>query len=139
MDRRIDFLNLAGGKKVEIPFEMFVVFATNLDPATLVDAAFLRRIQTKVEVATLTDEHFSEIFHAVCKEFNLECEPSIIGDLIDVIRKKCREPLRACHPRDIINQIRWVARYEQTEPVLDRKALMDAVAVYFVSDGHGVN
>ncbi len=137
LDRRIDFLNLAGGKKVEIPFEMFVVFATNLDPATLVDAAFLRRIQTKVEVGTLTDTHFAEIFYAVCKEFNLECEQSIIDELIDVIRKKCREPLRACHPRDIINQIRWVARYEQTEPVLDRKAIMDAVAVYFVSDGTG--
>jgi predicted ATPase with chaperone activity len=137
LDRRIDFLNLAGGKKVEIPFEMFVVFATNLDPATLVDAAFLRRIQTKVEVATLSDSHFSEIFYAVCKEFNLECEQPIIDELIEVIRKKCREPLRACHPRDIVNQIRWVARYEQTEPVLDRKAILDAVAVYFVSDGTG--
>jgi predicted ATPase with chaperone activity len=135
LDRRIDFLNLAGGKKVEIPFEMFVVFATNLDPGTLVDAAFLRRIQTKIEVSTLSDTHFIDIFHAVCKEYNLECEPEVITELIDMIRNQCREPLRACHPRDIINQIRWVARYEQIEPVLDRKALTDAVAVYFVSDG----
>lgn len=139
LDRRIDFLNLAGGKKVEIPFEMFVVFATNLDPATLVDAAFLRRIQTKVEVGTLTDSHFIEIFHAVCQEFHLDCEPAVIDDLIDVIRRKFKEPLRACHPRDIINQIRWVARYEQIEPVLDRKAIMDATAVYFVSETKGIN
>lgn len=139
LDRRIDFLNLAGGKKVEIPFEMFVVFATNLDPATLVDAAFLRRIQTKVEVGTLSDDHFTEIFRAVCKEFNLEYEPAIVDELIDVIRMKYKEPLRACHPRDIVNQIRWVARYEQTEAVLDRKAIKDAVAVYFVSGEKGMN
>jgi predicted ATPase with chaperone activity len=134
LDRRIDFLSLAGGKKVEIPFEMFVVFATNLDPATLVDAAFLRRIQTKIEVGTLSPEHFTDIFHAVAKEFKMEYTPEMINDLIDVIRNKFREPLRACHPRDIINQIRWAARYEQTDPVLDHKSIMEAVAVYFVSD-----
>lgn len=139
LDRRIDFLSLAGGKKVEIPFEMFVVFATNLDPAKLVDAAFLRRIQTKVEVGTLSDEHFCDIFRAVCREFNLACEQTVIDELINVIRHKFKEPLRACHPRDIINQIRWVARYEQTEPALEHKAIMDAVAVYFVSDGEGSN
>lgn len=138
LDRRIDFLSLAGGKKVEIPFEMFVVFATNLDPAMLVDAAFLRRIQTKIEVGTLSDSHFEEIFAAVCKEFNLHFEPAVVEELITVIRRKYKEPLRACHPRDIINQIRWVARYEQAEPVLDHKAIMEAVAVYFVSDSSGV-
>ncbi len=42
LDRRVDFLTLAGGKKIEIPFELIVVFATNMDPAELVDAAFLR-------------------------------------------------------------------------------------------------
>ena len=135
LDRRIDFLSLAGGKKVEIPFEMFVVFATNLDPATLVDAAFLRRIQTKIEVGTLTDSHFQEIFAAVCREFNLTYKQPVVEELIALIRKKYREPLRACHPRDIVNQIRWVARYEQTEPVLDSQAILDAAAVYFVSDG----
>jgi hypothetical protein len=66
----------------------------------------------------------------------MDCEPVVIEELIQVIRKKCKEPLRACHPRDLINQIRWVARYEQAEPVLDRHALLDAVAVYFVSDGN---
>ena len=136
LDRRIDFLNLAGGKKVEIPFEMFVVFATNLDPANLVDAAFLRRIQTKIEVGALSEEHFHQIFQAVCKEFQLQCESSVVDELIKVIRKEFKEPLRACHPRDIINQIRWRARYEQTEPVLDHQAIVNAVAVYFVSDSN---
>ncbi len=131
LDRRIDFLTLAGGRKVEIPFEMFVVFATNLDPATLVDAAFLRRIQTKVHVGAVTDQEFHEIFRGVCKPLDLQFEPAVVDELINVIRNKLHEPLRACHPRDIVNQIRWAARYEQKEVKLDREAVLSAVEAYF--------
>jgi predicted ATPase with chaperone activity len=136
LDRRIDFLSLAGGKKVEIPFELFVVFATNLDPATLVDAAFLRRIQTKVKIGVLSKRQFHEIFRRVANDFGLQCEPAIIDELIDIIRNQLKEPLRACHPRDIVNQVRWAARYEQTEPRLDRNALLTAVEAYFVGADH---
>ncbi|MGA7459499.1 MAG: hypothetical protein WBW69_04695 [Candidatus Korobacteraceae bacterium] len=131
LDRRIDFLTLAGGRKVEIPFEMFVVFATNLDPATLVDAAFLRRIQTKVHVGAITNQEFHQIFRGVCKPLELECEPNVIDELIDVIKNKLHEPLRACHPRDIVNQIRWAARYEQKDVKLNREAVFSAVEAYF--------
>ena len=68
LDRRIDFLTLAGGKKLEVPFEMLVVFASNMDPAELVDACFLRRIQTKIKVGNVTDAQFSEIFRRVADE-----------------------------------------------------------------------
>ena len=131
LDRGIDFLTLAGGKKVEIPFELFVVFATNLDPTTLMDAAFLRRIQTKVKVDAVSAEQFHEIFRGVCNEARLEYHPDVVDALIDVIRNKMKEPLRACYPRDIVNQIRWAARYEQREPTLDREAVLTAVEAYF--------
>jgi len=137
LDRRIDFLTLAGGRKVEIPFEMFVVFATNLDPATLVDAAFLRRIQTKVHVGAVTNQEFHEIFRGVCKPLELECQPGVIDELIDVIKNKVHEPLRACHPRDIVNQIRWAARYEQKEIKLDRESVLTAVEAYFGTTTEG--
>ncbi len=133
LDRRIDFLTLAGGKQVEIPFEMFVVFATNLDPATLADPAFLRRIQTKIEVGGVSDEQFHEIFRSVCDGAHLKYEIPAVDELIHMIRHKLREPLRACHPRDLVNQILWGARYEQREPTLDPESLLAAVQAYFVS------
>ena len=139
LDRRIDFLTLAGGRKVEIPFEMFVVFATNLDPATLVDAAFLRRIQTKVHVGAITNQEFHEIFRNVCKPIELTCEPNVIDELIEVIKNRLHEPLRACHPRDIVNQIRWAARYEQKEIKLDRDSVLSAVEAYFGTTGEGAD
>jgi predicted ATPase with chaperone activity len=66
LDRGIDFLTLAGGKKIEIPFDLLVVFATNLDPAKLVDEAFLRRIQTKIKVDYVNPDPVREIFRRIC-------------------------------------------------------------------------
>jgi len=134
LDRRIDFLTLAGGKTVEIPFELLVVFATNLDPSALADAAFLRRIQTKIKVGAVSEQQFHEIFRGVCNDFNLPCEPGIIDELIGMIRGTLQQPLRACHPRDIVNQVRWAARYEDREPRLDRETLLAAVEAYFVPE-----
>jgi hypothetical protein len=132
LDRGIDFLTLAGGKKVEIPFEPCVVFATNLDPASLADEAFLRRIQTKIKMGSVSEQQFHAIFQAVCGTCGLHCEPETINELINVIRRELKEPLRACHPRDLVNQICWKARYKETEPCLDRDALLAAVNSYFV-------
>jgi predicted ATPase with chaperone activity len=139
LDRRIDFLALAGGRKIEFPFEMFVVFATNLHPATLVDAAFLRRIQTKIEIGTLADEHFHKIFRAVCKENKLEFDAAVVDELIEMIRYEFKEPLRACHPRDLVNQICWAARYSETQPVLDQHSVRTAVTAYFVAETEDVD
>ena len=132
LDRRIDFLTLVGGRTIEIPFEMLVVFATNMDPAELVDAAFLRRIQTKIKIGAVTDEQFCEIFRRVAAKQGLEPDPAILKDLIVVIRGKMNQELRACYPRDIVNQICWAARYEGRVPRLDHEALVGAVEAYFL-------
>ncbi len=134
LDRRIDFLTLAGGRKMEIPFELFVVFATNLHPSTLGDPAFLRRIQTKIRVGEVARGRFHAIFARVCDEWGMSYDPTIVDELIDVIRSRFKEPLRACHPRDVVNQIRWAAHYENRTPVLDRKSILTAVEAYFVDD-----
>ena len=133
LDRRIDFLTLAGGKTIEIPFEMLVVFATNMDPSKLLDAAFLRRIQTKIKIGAVSDEQFCEIFRRVASAHGLEADADILSDLIDVIRVRLKQELRSCYPRDIVNQICWAARYEGRTPHLDHAAIMRAAEAYFLS------
>jgi predicted ATPase with chaperone activity len=132
LDRRIDFLTMAGGRTIEIPFEMLVVFATNIDPAELADAAFLRRIQTKIKIGAVSDEQFSEIFRRVAVEHEMEPDAATVNDLIEVIRNKFKQELRACYPRDIVNQIAWAARYEDKKPHLDRESLRAAADAYFL-------
>jgi predicted ATPase with chaperone activity len=133
LDRRIDFLTLAGGRTIEIPFELMVVFATNMDPSELLDAAFLRRIQTKIKIGAVSDEQFCEIFRRVAAAHGLEADAGILNDLIEVIRVNLKQELRSCYPRDIVNQIRWAAKYEGRKPHLDHAAVMRAVEAYFLS------
>ena len=132
LDRRIDFLTLAGGRKIEIPFEMLVVFATNMDPATLGDAAFLRRIQTKIEIGPASDEQFCEIFRRIATERGMACDEDALKHLVETIRFGLGQVLRPCYPRDLINQVCWAARYEDRKPVLTRESLMLAVEAYFL-------
>jgi predicted ATPase with chaperone activity len=132
LDRRIDFLTLAGGKKIEVPFDLLVVFATNLDPAKLVDEAFLRRIQSKIKVGYVTPDQFREIFRRACAQFKFTYEARAADDLIQMIQAEYQEPLRACYPRDIVQQIVSGARYLQKDPRMDRESLAEACHNYFL-------
>ena len=132
LDRRIDFLTLAGGRKIEIPFEMLVVFASNLDPNELMDAAFMRRIQTKIHIGATKEEEFCEIFARVAADRGIECDDSIPMDLIQFIKGTLKQELRSCFPRDIVNQICWAAKYEGKPPQLTHRTVMRAVESYFL-------
>jgi predicted ATPase with chaperone activity len=133
LDRRIDFLALAGGKKIEVPFEMLVVFASNMDPAELVDACFLRRIQTKILIGTVSDDQFCEIFRRVAEENGVAYDAEVPKDLIAFIRGTLKQELRQCYPRDLVNQVLWAARYEGKKPYVDHAAIAQALEAYFLA------
>jgi len=131
LDRRVDYLTLASGMKFQVPFELMVVFSTNLDPADLADEAFLRRIQTKVLVEDVNDEVFDRIFQLVVATNEVPCEPGI-GEYL---RHRClthgARTLRACYPRDILKLIAAIAEYEGRPPRLTRVNVDRAVQLYF--------
>jgi energy-coupling factor transporter ATP-binding protein EcfA2 len=131
LDRGIDFLTLVGGRKIEVPFEMLVVFATNMDPSDLVDAAFLRRMQTKIQVNAATEDQFCSIFRRVAHERGLRVDDAVVRELAQAIRSMGQE-LRGCQPRDLVNQVCWAARYEDRTPVLDQASLGRAAEAYFL-------
>ena len=132
LDRRIEFLTMAGGRKLEIPFEMLVVFASNKNPLELMDAAFLRRIQTKIHIGGVTDDQFREIFRRVAADNGITPDLAALNSLIAIIRETLKLDLLACYPRDLVNQVCWAARYEGRAPVLDGAALARAVEAYFL-------
>ena len=132
LDRRVDFLSMVGGKKLQIPFDLFVVFATNLDPATVVEEAFLRRIQTKLNLGRVTSEQFHEIFRRCCAAANVAYDKGLVNDVMQRIEKEFEQPLRTCHPNDLINQIVWRAKYQQKKPELSVESLHEACKAYFL-------
>jgi len=132
LDRHIDFLTLVGGRKIEIPFDMLVVFATNLDPSQLVDDAFLRRIQTKIRLDAVSPADFHEIFRRVCRDVELEYQPAMVDHLMETITRDFGQELRPCFPRDIVHLVCSTARYRQEKPRLDDESLGLACGAYFV-------
>ena len=61
LEKRYDFLSLANGKKIRVPFDQLIIFSTNLEPRQLVDEAFLRRIPYKIQAADPTEEMFRKM------------------------------------------------------------------------------
>jgi hypothetical protein len=133
LDRRVDFLTLPGGRKFEIPFDVCVVFSTNIDPSELGDEAFIRRIPNKIRVPHATPRQFRDIFRAECAMRLLECEPGLPEHVVEVITQELKQPLSQCYPRDLINQVSWSASYLGVEPRLTRDALNQACHDYFVT------
>jgi hypothetical protein len=131
LDRRVDYLMLRYGVKFQIPFELMVVFSTNLEPSDLADEAFLRRIHNKIFVDAVDDKAFDQIFHRVVGSFNIPCEP----DSAEYLRKLClregRTELRACYPADICNILTSIGKYEGRPPYMNKSELERATALYF--------
>jgi predicted ATPase with chaperone activity len=136
LDRRVDFLTLPGGRKFEVPFDLFVVFSTNLDPNQLADEAFLRRIPNKIAVGYATPEQFLEIFRRECQVRLIGWDDGVPEHLIHCITEEMKQPLAHCHPRDLLNQIFWAARYAGEEPHLTRETVEQACRAHFLPVRH---
>jgi len=131
LDRRVDYLTLRYGVKFQIPFELMVVFSTNLDPSDLADEAFLRRIQNKIEVEPVAPQVFDMIYQRVISMRNVPAE----YDSAEYLRRLCladgRSELRACYPLDILNILTSISQYESRPVQVTKPDLERAVQLYF--------
>lgn len=132
LENRIDFLTLHTGRKVEIPFDVLVVFSTNLPPKDLVDEAFLRRLRHKIEIIDPTYEEYREIFRRVASTKGVEYSDQGLAYLMQEWYIKRGRKLRASHPRDLCDQILDIAHYMGLEPTLSRELVDRAAESYFV-------
>jgi hypothetical protein len=134
LESRVDYLTLHTGKKFQVPFDVLIIFATNLDPASLADEAFLRRIPYKVAVEDPTTEQFTRIFDMACERRGLRFHKVMVAYLQRRHYLPHRRPLRACHPRDLLDQVTALCRYRGIEPSITRELLDAACASYFVDE-----
>jgi predicted ATPase with chaperone activity len=132
LENRLDFLSLHTGRKIEIPFDVLVIFSTNLPPKELVDEAFLRRLRHKIEVIDPTYEEYREIFRRVSSMKGVGYSDQGLAYLLQEWYIKRNRKLRASHPRDLCDQILDIARYLSIEPMMSRELLDRAAQSYFV-------
>jgi hypothetical protein len=132
LESRVDYLTLHSGKKFQVPFDVLSVFATNLDPKSLADEAFLRRIPYKIAVGDPTLDQFTRIFEMNCERRQLRFHQVMVAYLHRRHYRPTGRPLRACHPRDLIDQITALCRYRGINPVITRELIDAACTSYFV-------
>ena len=132
LERGIDFMTLHTGMKFDIPFDQIVIFATNIPPRNLVDEAFLRRIRYKIKIDHPREEEYEAIFQKVCESDGIEFRSEIFDYLMKYHYKKGGVKLNACHPRDILEHIIDIARYNNQTPTLSKEGIDIAWDNYFV-------
>ncbi len=131
LEKRYDFLQMASGKKIQVPFDQLIIFSTNLEPKDLVDDAFLRRIPYKIEVLDPSEEEFRELFKIMAPKLGMRFEQSALDYLVEKHYRSVNRPFRCCQPRDLLLQIVNYCRYSGLAPQMTSEYFDYAVENYF--------
>jgi predicted ATPase with chaperone activity len=131
LEKRVDFLNLPNGKKIQVPFDQLIVFSTNLQPKDLVDEAFLRRIPYKIEIIDPTEQEFRDLMKLMCKRLEIQYEEEPVTYLIENHYRKNKRNFRCCQPRDLLLQVKNYCLFRKTPPKLTNENFDLAVENYF--------
>jgi predicted ATPase with chaperone activity len=138
LEKRIDFLTLSNGIKFQVPFDVLLIFCTNIDPKELLDEAFLRRIPYKVKLEDPSEEKFRHIMKFMAPQYNIEYDDAMASHLINHYFRGKR-PFRSCHPRDILEQVVNVSAYLRKRPRLTKGLINIAAINYFAAMEHTEN
>lgn len=134
LDRRCDYLALHTGYKFRVPFDVVVVFSTNLNPSDLADEAFLRRLGYKIRIGSLSVDDYRKIFEKYCTEQKITFKEEVFDYLVRELHGHFNRPLLACYPRDLLGQVRDLAIYNNEPPELTKTAIRHAWETYFVTE-----
>ena len=133
LENRFDFLTLATGRKIQVPFDQLIIFSTNLEPEDLADEAFLRRIPYKVEVGNPSLQEFRTLFQHACQSVGCTYRPEDVDYLVQKHYRPANRHLRRCHARDLLAQINNYCVYLGTDVELRPDYLDRAVNGYFTA------
>jgi hypothetical protein len=123
LERRVDYLALHTGKKIEVPFEQLVVFSTNLDENDLADQAFLRRMGYRARVEPPTPGAYAEIFKRQAAGRDIRYRQAVLDHVLEKYKLEHRQ-MKGCEPRDLLDRATDICRFsgqtvELTAEVLD--------------------
>lgn len=127
-----DFQRLRTGQALQIPFRQLIVFSTNLDPDQLVDGAFLRRIQMKVEVTGPDERMFVQILATMAKSLGVPLQKEAILYLLEKWYREPGREFQSVHPRDILKIVRSMCEYMGVATYLSPEIIDEACESYFV-------
>lgn len=135
LEKRYDFLTLASGKKIQVPFDQLIIFSTNIEPRELVDEAFLRRIPYKIHVEDPDEAEFHQLFALSTPLVGCEYDADAVEYLLATHYRGVNRPLRRCHPRDLLMQIHHYCAYHDLPVAMKAEYFDRVVEDYFTVVG----
>jgi hypothetical protein len=133
MEEGVDYLSMSTGQHFRTPFDVILVFSTNLQPQDLVDDAFLRRIGYKIGFQPLNGDQYHRVWRRVCESSDIPYDPALCQFMIDALHTPSGTPLLPCHPRDLIGIALDRSKYLDERAGLSTDALQWAWDNYFVT------
>lgn len=124
--RHVDHVSLHTGQKFPIPFDVIVIFTSNMQPEHLGDDSCLRRLGNRIHLGPLNESQYERIFRQVCEQYDIAYSSDAFRYLLHECHYKNGRALLACHPRDILTQLHDLARYQDRPVCLDPKSLDQA-------------
>jgi len=133
LEKKYDYLTTVTGTKVEVPFDQLLIFSTNLDPMQLADEAFLRRIKFKIEIGNPTEDQWRLIWQLVARNRQVEYDELGVDYVLETWMKPYKRPFRMCQPRDILDQMMSIAKYNMERVTFSPDLIDAACSTYFVN------
>jgi predicted ATPase with chaperone activity len=133
LEKRYDYLTTITGTKIEVPFDQLLIFSTNLDPNQLADEAFLRRIKFKIEIRDPDELQFRKIWEMVCRQRRIEYDQKGVDYMIEKWYRPHRRAFRMCQPRDLLEQMTSIAKYNMERVNFSPDLIDAACQTYFIT------
>jgi len=133
LEKHCDYLYLASGRQIQVPFDQLLVLSTNLEPRDLLDEAFLRRIPYKIEVDDPCEDDFRALLEHQARSLGFELDGAAVDHLIERHYRQAQRPFRFCHPRDLVRQVKNCCEVHDRPKQLTPEAFDTAVRNYFAS------
>ena len=138
LESRVDYLKLHTGKSFCIPFEEMVIFSTNMEPESLMDPAFLRRLPYKIEVGAPSVENYRRIFEKECARQGLTLPGEAFNAMVQKLRKEQGLDLAAFQPKFIVDQVVATCRFMGQAPHFEPRFIEYALKNLRVRKSAGV-
>ena len=133
LEEKLDYLSLGSGRRFSVPFDLVLVFSTNLNPTDLADEAFLRRIGFKIRFDPLNVDEYHSIWKEQCAKDGIVCPPGVFDFVVDELHRRNSTPLLPCHPRDLLGMATDYLDYNGKPRMLSNESMSWAWDNYFVS------
>jgi len=82
LESRVDYLTLRTGQKIQIPFRLMLVVATNLRVSEVSDPAFLRRMGYRLHVDKPTPASYADIFRRYAKSAGVTVPEPLLSSIL---------------------------------------------------------